>query len=231
MNTTPGKVTNILLFGETGNGKSTLGNTILGNKDAFVVSDDVKSETKFTYGKRGKGQYSDLFVIDTPGLQDTSGADKEHMIQLVNYVKEHKELNAIIVVFNYQQVRFPYNIQTMLKLFCNIFPMKDAGTHIALIFTNSFSKRGALTPEQKEKKLEKIFPEFKKVIEEASGTKLKHKVVGFVDIDPEEGIDINGKMDLERILVWASNLDNLNIDKIQTPEPQVKVETQNFDDI
>lgn len=149
---------------------------------------------------------------------------------MVNYIKEKKQLNAIIVVFNFQQVRFPYNIQTMLKLFCNIFPMKDAGTHIALIFTNSFSKRGALTQEQKDKKLEKVFPEFKKVIEEASGTKLEHKVVGFVDIDPK-GIDDNGKMDLDRILVWASNLDNLNIDKIQTPEPQVKEETQNFDEM
>ena len=231
MNTTPGKVTNILLFGETGNGKSTLGNTILGNKDAFVVSDDVKSETKFTYGKRGKGQYSDLFVIDTPGLQDTSGADKEHMIQLVNYVKEHKELNAIIVVFNYQQVRFPYNIQTMLKLFCNIFPMKDVGNHIALVFTNSFCKRGSLTLEQKNAKLNKVLPEFKRVIEEASGTKINNVTSGFVDIDPEEGIDENGKMDLDRILTWAQFLDNINVQKMNTPEPDVKKETQDFDEV
>lgn len=150
--TTPGKTINILLFGETGNGKNTLGNQLLG-LDAFRVSDNVKAETKVTFWKRGVGNNSNLFVIDTPGLQDTSGADKEHMIQLVEYIREHKELNAIIVVFNFQQVRFPYNIQTMLKLFCNIFPMKEVGSHIALVFTNAFTRKGRLTQEQKSSKL------------------------------------------------------------------------------
>ena len=48
----------------------------------------------------------------------------------------------------------------------------------------------------------------------------KYKVYGFVDIDPEKGIDDTGKIDLDIIFVWASNLDNLYIDKIQTPEPK-----------
>ena len=73
------------------------------------------------------------------------------MIQLVEYVKEYKELNAIIVVFNSQQAcfTFTYNIQIMLKLFCIIFPLKELENHIALFFTNSFIIRGNLTAEQK----------------------------------------------------------------------------------
>ena len=228
---TPVGSANILLFGETGNGKSTLGNYILG-VNAFRVSNDVKSETKTTIGQRGEGDNKGLFVIDTPGLQDTQGADKEHMIQMVNYIKEKKVLNAIIVVFNYQQVRFPYNIQTMLKLFCNIFPMKDVGSHIALVFTNSFTKRGSLRPEQKKEKLDKVLPEFKRVIEEASGTKISNNITtGFVDIDPEDGIDENGKMDLERIITWASFLPNLNVDALKEPEPDVRIETQDFNEM
>ena len=225
------KLVNILLFGETGNGKSSLGNQILG-LDAFRVSADVKSETKVTFGRKGVGQNVNLFVIDTPGLQDSAGADKQHMIQLVQYIKEHKELNAILLVFNYQQVRFPYNIQTMLKLFCNIFPMKEVGNHIALIFTNAFSRRGQLTPEQKHAKIEKVLPEFKRVLEEASGTKITNNITtGFVDMDPEEGIDDNGKMDLERIITWASFLPNLNVDSFKEPEPEVKIETQDFNEM
>lgn len=223
-----GKLTNILLFGETGNGKSTLGNYLLGD-NAFSVSNDVKAETKVTFGRRGKGNSSDLFVIDTPGLQDTEGADKQHMIQLVQYVKEHKELNAIIVVFNYQQVRFPYNIQTMLKLFCNIFPMKAVGKHIGLIFTNSFTKRGVLTSEQRLAKSNKILPEFRRVIKEASGSDLPDSIpTFFVDMDPEEGIDENGKIDLERLKAWANFLPNLNVEEMKAPEPDMKIETQDF---
>jgi len=225
------KTINLLLFGETGNGKSTLGNQILGF-DAFRVSADIKCETKVTFGRKGVGENANLFVIDTPGLQDSAGTDKQHMIQLVQYIKEHKELNAILVVFNYQQVRFPYNIQTMLKLFCNIFPMKEVGNHIALIFTNSFTRRGQLTPELKHSKIEKVLPEFKRVIEEASGTKINNNITtGFVDIDPEEGIDDNGKMDLERIITWASFLPNLNVDSIKEPEPDVRIETQDFSEM
>ena len=224
----PNKITNILLFGETGNGKSSLGNILLGN-NVFKVSADVKSETKVTFGREGIGDSKDLFVIDTPGLQDSQGADRAHMIQLIQYVKEHKELNAIVVVFNYQQVRFPYNIQTMLKLFCNIFPMKDVGKHIALVFTNAFTRRGFLTNEQKMEKTSKILPEFKRVIKEASGTELPNNIpTAFVDMDPEEGIDENGKIDLERLKAWANFLPNLNVEEFKDPEPEIKIESQDF---
>lgn len=224
----PRKITNILLFGETGNGKSSLGNFLLGN-NVFKVSADIKSETKVTFGREGVGDSKDIFVIDTPGLQDYEGTDRAHMIQLIEYVKEHKELNAIIIVFNYQQVRFPYNIQTMLKLFCNIFPTKDVGKHIALVFTNAFTRRGFLTNEQKIEKSSKILPEFKRVIKEASGSELPNNIpTAFVDMDPQEGIDENGKIDLERLKAWANFLPNLNVEEFKAPEPEIKIESQDF---
>ena len=220
--------TNIILLGETGNGKSTLGNEILGY-NAFKVGNDIGSGTQITIGKKGKGDNANFFVIDTPGLPDSNELDKEQMIQLVEYVKEHKELNAIIIVLNYQQVRFPYNIQTMLKLFCNIFKTEDIGSHIAFIFTNSFTKRGKLTQEQKFSKFEKIFPAFKKLIEEETGKRVSNSIpIGFVDIDPEEGIDEVGKMDLERILTWAYVANSLKIDKLQRSEPKIEKETQEY---
>ena len=221
-------LTNIILLGDKGNGKSSLGNQLLGY-NAFKVSDNIESETTLTFGKRGKGENANIFVIDTPGLQDSNGEDKEHIIQLVEYVKGHKKLNAIILVFNYQQTRFPKSIQTILKLFCNILKKEEIGSHIAFIFTNSFGIRGNLTHEQKTSKATKFVPEFKKLIEEAINDRVSKSIpIGFVDIDSEEGIDENGKMDLERILTWAIFLDNLKVDKLQLSEPEIKKETQEF---
>ncbi len=67
-----------------------------------------------------------------------------------------------------------------------------------------------MTYEKKNSKIEKFLPEFKRVIEEEIRTKISRNIVyGFVVMDQEEGIDENGKMNLERIMFWANFLDNL----------------------
>ena len=222
MSATP---TKILILGERGTGKSTLGNQILGY-DAFKVTDHVKIGTKSTYGIPGKRDSNFIYIIDSPGIQNSSNEDKQQMLQLVQFIKQHKELNAIILLFSYQQVRFPYHI---LKLFCHIFPMKEIGDHLALIFTYCFTKNGALTEQQKSKKLEKFLPEFKNAFKEINDIDLPENIpIGFVNMDPEDGTDFDGKNDLEKIIKWTNTLDNLNVESIKTLEPEMKVETQNF---
>ena len=97
----------------------------------------------------------------------------------------------------------------MIKILCTIFPCKNIGKHISFIFTNSFIKNGIPSSQQKNSKIDKIEPELKKIIEEESGFLYKKSVFGFVDIDSEEGIDSNGKLDLKMIVEWAASLDNL----------------------
>ena len=222
MSTSPVK---ILLLGERGTGKSTLGNQILG-QEAFKVSDDVKTGTKLTYGAPGKLDSGFVYIIDTPGIQDTTNEDKQNMLQLVQFIKQNKEINAIILLFNYQQVRFPYH---MLKLFCHMFPMKEIGEHLAIIFTNSFTRKGALTKEQKYKKIKNFFPEFQKVIKEANDIDIPEKIpIGFVDVDPEEGVNMDDKIDLDKIINWTNSLNTLDVESMKTLEPDTKIETQNF---
>jgi GTPase Era involved in 16S rRNA processing len=189
------------------NGKSTLGNEILGY-NAFTTYDSSKIETK-EFSLRKGGEKNNLFVIDSPPIEESSVINKKYINQLMNFIKEQNELNAIIFVFNYIQVRFPHHVQTILKFLFEIFKNKKLENHIALIFTNSFNKIGRPTPEDKCKKLDKIIPELKRIIEEENGGKRFSFPWGFVDNDSEEGNYIEGKMDLERIIAWASSLDNL----------------------
>lgn len=197
-------MTSILIIGEIGDGKSSLGNQLLGY-DAFKVTDSINSETIFTIGKSNQ---DNLFVIDTPGLTNLL-ENKNRMIQLIDYLKQNKKLNAILLVFNFQQVIFSTNYKIIIKILYTIFPYKNIGGHISFIFTNSFTKKGLLSSEQKNSKINKILPEFKKIIEEETGFIFKNAISGFVDCDSEEGIDYNGKLDLERIVKWAASLDNL----------------------
>ena len=195
----------LLIIGEVGNGKSSLGNQLLGY-NAFSVNGDVNPETKVIIGK--KRNQDNLFVIDTPGISNLV-ENKNTAFQLIDYLKQIKRLNAILLVFNYQQVRITANFRTLIQLLYTIFPKKNIGKHIAFVLTNSFTKIGAVTSEQKITKINKIFPEFKKIMEEESDFIFEKGIFGFVDIDPDEGVDSNGKLDLERIIEWASSLDNL----------------------
>ena len=51
-------------------------------------------------------------------------------------------------------------------------------------------------------------------------------MTAFVDIDPEEGIDEEGKKDLEKLKQWENSLPKLNIGNIEIEEPISKIETQ-----
>lgn len=128
---------NIIVLGETGNGKSQFCNVVL-QKKVFTVSDDTRSETKETKGSFSQNDAKKIFLIDTPGLQDSEGIDKEHLKQLISYVKEQTHLQAVLIIYNFHQPRFPLNIKTMIKLLCNAFPQTDFWKHLGLVFTRFY---------------------------------------------------------------------------------------------
>ena len=123
----------LLLVGETGTGKSSLGNFIVG-EEVFEVSDDADACTKNTIRKISKLD-PQISVLDTPGLQDSKGRDKVHYDQMVKIINEMKHLHLIVIVLNFTNPRFTLSIQYMIKFLCNLFP-KNFAKHVAIVFTH-----------------------------------------------------------------------------------------------
>lgn len=115
-NKNPDKIC-FVLFGETGHGKSTLGNSILG-KNVFPTNDTLSSVTKEISGHHGEGKSRDLFVIDTPGLNDSDGKDNEYLKNIAIYLKKRNDIKGIVIVLNFSlKKQFKIVLIKLLKLY------------------------------------------------------------------------------------------------------------------
>ncbi|BFU21035.1 AIG1 family/50S ribosome-binding GTPase, putative [Entamoeba histolytica] len=215
------KQTKLLILGSTGDGKSTLGNFIL-KKNVFKESNEPKSETKQTIGFYGEGDRQDVFVIDTPGLQDSEGMERKYMNQMVDYIKEQKGLQAIVIVLNFNQDRFAQNIKTMIKIIWNVFPVPDFWKHVCIVWSNCcccFPKE--VLEEMKKPKVEKYQQEFVNFVMEITGkTENIHFPMYFVDSKGTSGFDnTNSENEIVRMLTWIRLLTPIDVEEVQKSDP------------
>jgi len=126
----------VIILGETGVGKSNLGNFLIKAND-FKTSSSTNSETQHVF----YGESKEIIVIDSPGANDSSQNDdieEEHLIEIVKAFKKAKYLNTILILLNYQQPRLSKNLKIMIKLFSSIFKISFFLKHLGIVLYLSY---------------------------------------------------------------------------------------------
>ena len=125
----------VVLIGETGVGKSQLGNFIL-NKEFFKVGDHDKSETDRISEDKICIEGMNVTIVDTPGLNDTESRDEEIMDKIVEKFQNDNSIDGIILVYSF---RIPKRVQKHKELVTNLITIfgKDLlEERLKVIFTN-----------------------------------------------------------------------------------------------
>ncbi|EDR27712.1 hypothetical protein, conserved, partial [Entamoeba dispar SAW760] len=190
MNKEEVKITKLVIIGNSRDGKSSLGNFIL-KKNAFVVSDKLCPENKGVKGSYGGLDRNNVFVIDTPGVQESEEMNKKWINQMIDSIKKERELHGIIIVFNYNQDRFPKGSKEMIKRIYNGISKPEFWQHLCIILTNCYCYIPEKVIEKKiSKKREEYQKEIMKLVIETTGNEESIEFpMYFVDSQPEEGED------------------------------------------
>ena len=209
-----GEKKTILLIGETGSGKSSFGNLILGREE-FNVSDEEESCTERTSIKMSS-IYPSIEVIDTPGLLDTHGNDETNTEQMIAYIRDlnenrKKNLHLILIILNFYCKRLNIEIQNMVKFLCNIFPI-NLSHHIGIVFTryvhNDEMRRKRANNNPKQIAQEKFVPKLMSIISAINGDTFLNAPTFFLDSYED---DVNTKEEIKRLIMFTRTLPPIEI--------------------
>jgi predicted GTPase len=119
----------IVLLGNTGVGKSTLGNVLLDLEEdstsAFATSGDAESCTSVCGIKDGfwRGRHRDrlIRVIDAPGHGDSGGRDYELRESIVDTLRAEDSIHAFLFLKSFENPRVDAQDKDLIKTCLGIF--------------------------------------------------------------------------------------------------------------
>jgi hypothetical protein len=208
----------VIILGETGVGKSNLGNFLIKSQN-FKTSSSTNSETQ----QIAYGESNEIIVIDSPGTNDSSLDDEEieekHLIDIVKAFKQAKYLNTILILLNYQQPRLSRNLKIMIKLFCSVFKISFFIKHLGIVFTRCFDEDGRPDEEELNRKRNEWDNDLKELIkstlinEELTDDKIQYF---FVNLNPKKSkLDKGTEEEMKRLKLWIICNEPMNTDIVE----------------
>ena len=126
----------VVLIGQTGVGKSQLGNFIL-QQECFKVGYDKNSETEKISEGYAHLDGMNVTIVDTPGLNDTGSKDEEIMNQIVKKFQEDNAIDGIILVYSFREPKRYQKYRELVNNLLKIFGKDLLEKRLKVIFTNS----------------------------------------------------------------------------------------------
>lgn len=125
-----------LALGETGVGKSSFINGITNQKGACKVSSKGKAcTTKFKIVKT-RHENSQYYFIDTPGLNDAKG-DEKNINEIKTGLSDYPKFRCILLLLKFQDKRLKDTDIKNLKIFMQCFPSKKFWEHVFIVRTHA----------------------------------------------------------------------------------------------
>ena len=162
-------ISSIIIVGETGTGKSSFINNLC-QTPKCKVGLGLDSETEEVLGVKCEGYYKDIFMIDTPGLNDSNGEEQdERNINLMNqFIKNNPRIKGIIILLKFTNNKLTGSIKKSLKIFYDMFPLNNFWSHVVICFSYYYD----MNPEAKIQIIKNYEKEFKKIMQQS---KSEHK--------------------------------------------------------
>ena len=136
-----------LFLGKTGVGKSLCTKLLTLNKSIKVSDSKFSVTTKVTdyNAKIPSSLFSKEFnykIIDTPGLNDSYGKDKENMNNLKSFLTDKSiKVKGVFIFLNFQDVRFDDAEKEIIKKIYKLIPIDTFWEYITIVFTHFYGDR------------------------------------------------------------------------------------------